>query len=140
MPFFLSVCESSHSSTLGQHKPHSPGAEKSGRRGTIFPQTLQHPWLTSRSPEGKATKQVQHKTLGPAGLGCVTFCASQATKQGPGRDRASSPPGQGLCTGKDERKTARSISDYQQPPGQAATKSRVRLRKEHILLVLFLMG
>lgn len=119
MPFFLSVCQSSYSSTLGQHKPHSSGEEKSGGGWVASPQTLQHPWLTSRSPEGKTTKWVQHKSVQPAGLGCLSLCVpARSSNRDLGGTQPAQPqprtvPAARTHTGKDARRTTRNIRDYQ---------------------------
>lgn len=60
----------------------------------------------------------------------VPVSASQAIKQGPGRHRACSPPGQGLCQ---QHGPTQGGQKHQGLP--AATKPRARLRKEHISCV-----
>lgn len=115
--------------------------EKSGRGWVAFPQTLQHPWLTSRSPEGKTTKWVQHKSVWPAGLGCPSLCVPASHQAGTREVHSLCTPSQGPCQqhGPTQGRTGEGLPETSGTPSQATTKSRARLRKEYISLVLFLM-
>lgn len=115
MPFFLYVCQSSYSSTLGQHKPHSSG--EVWQRMSCIPTDFATSLVDKQKPRGKNHKASAAQVCLTRWAGLpITVCASQPPSGHPGGTQPVHPqprtvPAAWAHTGKDRRRTTRNIRD-----------------------------